>query len=125
MKNLTQLLKQHKRVWFYLEDDAVKSHFLEEVIQLGLVYRDGSAPKEVGMLMGISWIEDEQRYSIGYIASTTWYIARTTPGNPPVMINYHQYLLKGDYIVKKVISPELEEELKLKYEREGRSITFI
>ncbi len=95
MRNISDLLREHGRVWFYITD-AYKEAFCSELCAYGAHFRNGDAvtADAIGNLMGVS-----ADGTVGHISYMIWYSTFSVQ-DAPIKVDYAAYRSeRSDYVL--------------------------
>jgi len=101
MSKIKELLNEHERVWFYIENDETRIRFMQEVEKMGGRFLDGSEPKEHSCGRIMAFGRDNR---IAYVSLMVWCMSFSEEvdcGKDILKIDYEKYERgEKDFVMK-------------------------
>lgn len=100
MLKIKELLKEHERIWFYIDNDETGIHFMREVEKMGGKFIDGSTTKEhlCGKIMAFG-----RNNIVAYVSLMIWWMSFSDEykcENKVLKIDYGKFKRgENDYII--------------------------
>jgi len=100
MPKIKELLKEHERIWFYIDNDETGIHFMREVEKMGGKFVDSSTTKEhlCGKIMAFG-----RNNIVAYVSLMIWWMSFSDEykcENKVLKIDYGKFKRgENDYII--------------------------
>lgn len=111
MRNLTDLVKKHGRVWLFISNENRTKDFIKRATDEGFRYHNGSkiSDRDNGVLWGL-----HEDLTVTHLSMMCWCLSyKCDPEKIPVRIDYRKYIDgEEDYICHKSPIKAVSYELK-------------